>query len=54
MTLVSQQTGQDVKLLHYTGSTWEDVTTFQPANGHFVTGSLSTTLGLVIAAVKSE
>jgi hypothetical protein len=54
MTLASQQTGQDVKLLHYTGSTWEDVTTFPPANGHLVTGSLSTTLGPVVAAVKSR
>jgi hypothetical protein len=54
MTLASQQTRQDVKLLHYTGSTWEDVTTFPPANGHLVTGSLSTTLGPVVAAVKSE
>jgi hypothetical protein len=54
MTFESQQTGQDVKLLHYTGSTWEDVTTFPPANGHLVTGSLSTTLGPVVAAVKSE
>ena len=53
-TLASQQTGQDVKLLHYTGSTWEDVTIFPPANGHIVTGSLSTTLGPVVAAVKSE
>jgi hypothetical protein len=54
MTLASQQTGQEVKLLHYTGSTWEDVTTFPHANGHLVTGSLSTTLGPVVAAVKSE
>lgn len=54
MTLSGQQAGQDVKLLHYTGSTWEDVTTFPPANGHLVTGSLSTTLGPVVAAVKSE
>lgn len=54
MTLASQHTGQDVKLLHYTGSTWEDVTTLPPANGHLVTGSLSTTLGPVVAAVKSE
>jgi len=54
MTLAGQQAGQDVKLLHYTGSTWEDVTTFPPANGHLVTGSLSTTLGPVVAAVKSE
>ena len=41
MTLSGQQAGQDVKLLHYTGSTWEDVTTFPPANGHLVTGSLT-------------
>ncbi|MGA9927533.1 MAG: hypothetical protein WBP96_02930, partial [Nitrososphaeraceae archaeon] len=54
MTLAGQQAGQDVKLLHYTGSTWEDVTTFPPAKGHLVTGSLSTTLGPVVAAVKSE
>jgi hypothetical protein len=54
MTLSGQEAGQDVKLLHYTGSTWEDVTTFPPANGHLVTGSLSTTLGPVVAAVKSE
>src|SRR6476661_3338381 len=54
MTLAGQQAGQDVKILHYTGSTWEDVTTFPPANGHLVTGSLSTTLGPVVAAVKSE
>jgi hypothetical protein len=53
-TLAGQLAGQDVKLLHYTGSTWEDVTTFPPANGHLVTGSLSTTLGPVVAAVKSE
>jgi len=53
MTLASQQTSQDVKLLHYSGSTWEDVTTFPPANGHIVTGSLSTALGPVVAAVKS-
>ena len=53
MTLASQQTSQDVKLLHYTGSTWEDVTTFPLANGHLVTGSLSTALGPVVAAVKS-
>ena len=45
MTLAGQQAGQDVKLLHYTGSTWEDVTTFPPANGHLVTGSLSTYFG---------
>jgi hypothetical protein len=54
MTLAGQKTGQDVKLLHYTGSTWEDVTIFPPANGHLVTGSLSTTLGPVVAAVKSK
>lgn len=54
MILAGQQAGQDVKLLHYTGSTWEDVTTFPPVNGHLVTGSLSTTLGPVVAAVKSE
>ena len=53
MTLASQQTSQDVNLLHYTGSIWEDVTTFPLANGHLVTGSLSTALGPVVAAVKS-
>ncbi len=53
-TLASQPTGQDVRLLHYTGSTWEDITTFPPANGHLVTGSLSTTLGPVVASIKSE
>ncbi|MEP6575922.1 MAG: hypothetical protein ABJB85_05795 [Nitrososphaerota archaeon] len=53
-TLASQPTGQDVRLLHFTGSTWEDITTLPPATGHLVTGSLSTTLGPVVAAVKSE
>lgn len=53
-TLASQLTGQDVRLLHFTGSSWEDITTLPSANGHFVTGSLSTTLGPVVAAIKSE
>jgi hypothetical protein len=43
----------DVRMLHYTGSGWEDVTTSPPADGKVVTGSLSS-LGLVAPAVKSS
>jgi hypothetical protein len=43
--------GSDVKLLHYTGSGWEDVTT--QADLNVVSGSLST-LGAVVPAVKSQ
>ena len=39
----------EVKILHSTGSSWEDVTTSPPADGHVVTGSLSS-LGPVGAA----
>ena len=53
-TLASQQTGQDVKLLHYTGSTWEDVTIFPPGNRPYSNRQSRTTLGPVVAAVKSE
>ncbi len=50
-SLVPQQS--DVRMLHYTGSGWEDVTTSPPADGKVVTGSLSG-LGLVAPAVKSS
>ena len=43
----------EVKIFHYTGSSWEDVTTSPPADGHVVTGSLSS-LGPVVAATKSQ
>jgi hypothetical protein len=43
----------EVKILHSTGSSWEDVTTSPPADGHVVTGSLSS-LGPVVAAIKSQ
>ncbi len=42
-----------VRMFQYTGSTWEDVTTSPPANGHSVSGSIST-VGPVVAAVKSN
>jgi hypothetical protein len=42
-----------VRMFQFTGSTWEDVTTSPPANGHSVTGSIST-VGPVVAAVKSN
>jgi len=34
-------TGEDsqVRMLHFTGTAWEDVTTLPPANGHSVTGT---------------
>ncbi len=50
-SLAPQQS--DVRMLHYTGSGWEDVTTSPPADGKVVTGSLSG-LGLVAPAVKSS
>lgn len=40
-------------MFHYTGTSWEDVTFAPPANGHSVTGTL-TTLGPVVAAVRSK
>ena len=43
----------EVKILHSTGSSWEDVTTSPPADGHVVTGSFSS-LGPVVAAIKSQ
>ena len=43
----------EVKIFHYTGSSWEDVTTSPPADGHVVTGSISS-LGPVVAAIKSQ
>jgi hypothetical protein len=43
--------GSDVKLLHYTGSGWEDITTHGDA--HVVTGSLSS-LGAVAPAVQLQ
>jgi hypothetical protein len=42
-----------VRMFQHTGSKWEDVTTIPPANGHSVTGSIST-VGPVVAAVKSN
>jgi hypothetical protein len=45
--------GDNVRLLEYTGSAWEDVTTKPPADGKVVTGSLNT-LGPLVAAVKAQ
>jgi hypothetical protein len=44
--------GSQVRMLHFTGTAWEDVTTLPPANGHSVTGTI-TSPGSVVAAVKS-
>jgi hypothetical protein len=49
---MTSQSGENVRILEYTGSAWEDVTTKPPADGHIVTGSLNS-LGPVVAAVKS-
>ena len=43
----------EVKIFHYTGSSWEDVTTSPPADGHVVTGSLRS-WGPVVAPIKSQ
>ena len=43
----------EVKIFYYTGSSWEDVTTSPPADGHVVTGSLSS-LGPVVGETKSQ
>jgi len=51
--LTDIDSGPGVRMLHFTGSSWEDVTATPPADGHFVTGTLST-LGPVVAAVKSQ
>jgi hypothetical protein len=51
--LTAIDSGPAVRMLHFTGSSWEDVTATPPADGHFVTGTLST-LGPVVAAVKSQ
>ena len=40
-----------VRMFQYTGSTWEDVTTSPPANGHSVSGSIST-VGPVVGGSK--
>jgi hypothetical protein len=50
-TLATQ--ASEVKVLHYTGTSWEDATSTPPADGHVVTGSLSS-LGPVVAATKSQ
>lgn len=49
---IAPDSGEDIRILGYTGSSWVDMTTKPPANGHTVTGSL-TSLGPVVAAVKS-
>lgn len=43
----------EVRMLQYTGSAWQDVTTSPPANGRTVTGSI-TMLGPVVAAIRSD
>jgi hypothetical protein len=50
-TLAAQ--GSDVRMLYYTGSGWEEVTTQPPADGKVVTGSLSS-MGAITPAVKSQ
>ena len=45
--------GSQVRMLHFTGTAWEDVTTLPPANGHSVTGTLIS-LGPVVAAARSK
>ena len=49
---IAPNSGEDIRMLGYTGSSWVDMTIKPPANGHTVTGSL-TSLGPVVAAVKS-
>ena len=49
---LAPESGENIRMLEYTGSSWDDVTIKPPANGHIVTGSL-TSLGPVVAAVRS-
>ena len=46
-THMVSQSGPEVRLMHYKGSSWEDVTSLPPADDHSVTGSLDS-LGLVV------
>ena len=48
---LAPESGENIRMLEYTGSSWDDVTIKPPANGHIVTGSL-TSLGPVVAAVR--
>ena len=44
----------EVKVLHYTGTSWEDATSTPPADGHVVTGSLSSLGPVRRPATKSQ
>ena len=46
---LAPESGENIRMLEYTGSIWDDVTIKPPANGHIVTGSL-TSLGPVVAS----
>ena len=43
----------EIRMLQYTGSEWQDVTTSPPANGRTVTGNIDV-LGPVVAAVRTS
>ena len=45
---LAPESGENIRMLEYTGSSWDDMTIKPPANGHIVTGSL-TSLGPVVA-----
>ena len=44
----------EVRMLQFSGTAWEDVTSKPPADGKVVTGSLSRLWELIAPAVKSQ
>lgn len=44
--------GSQIRMLHFTGTAWEDITTLPPANGHSVTGTLISP-GPIVAAARA-
>jgi hypothetical protein len=50
--LAGDKKAGEIRILQYSGSDWEDVTVLPEADGHSVTGSISS-LGPVVAAVKA-
>ena len=50
---LAPQGGDSVRMLQFSGNTWNDVTTNPPADGHVVTGSLNG-LGPVVAPIRSK
>jgi hypothetical protein len=51
-SVLAPQGGDSVRMFHYTGTFWEDVTSLPGADGHLVTGRVSS-LGPVVAATRA-